>query len=307
VVVPAVDRKATVTEPATPPSRRALLLGIGGAAFASGLTYLVTQALSAASTPDVNSALRTAQNAAHALLTSGSMRSKHVTVDASGGGDFRTIASAYTDAKPGERIIVLPGTYKETLMIRRDVWIAGEGDRSKVIVEFAGALGVDGFAFSGGVSTLTGFTIRGVGPLYPANPAGAISVMGGTPLIEDCDLTSSCGSAVYIFNFWSAANPTFRNCTIRDSPNSGISVNLQGQGTIEKCVISGNSSGLSIMESGSLTVRACQIRGNQIGVLIHNNGRGTFTGNTLTANVQGAWNIQPTAGNVVRTRNIPNM
>jgi len=41
-------------------------------------------------------------------------------------------------------------------------------------------------------------------------------------------------------------------------------------------------------------------------IWVYEKGRGTFTGNTLTGNARGAWDIEPTAGNVVRTGNMPN-
>jgi len=228
-----------------------------------------------------------------------------VVVDQSGRGDWRTIGEAVAMAEPGKRTLiwVRPGTYKEPrgITINNDVRIVGEGGRSKVIVE--GAPGASVFTFTAGSATLTGMTIRVVGT---GRSSGAIDVIGGTPMIEDCDLTSSAGSAVYIFG--AGANPTIRNCTMRNSSGSGVNVFIQGQGTIEQCVISGNTfSGVEISFGGNPVVRDCEIRDNKsFGVLVLEQGQGTFTGNTLTGNANGAWNIQPDAGRVTRTGNRPN-
>ena len=197
-------------------------------------------------------------------------------VDQSGQGDHRTIGEAIrASGVPGTRITVQPGIYREALVIDRDVEIVGEGDRSKVIVE--GAPGANVFTFTSGSATLTGLTIRivGTGPassgwgaisvlILGTGPADkvwdAISVRGGTPGIEDCDLTSSAGSAVYILG--ARANPDIRNCTMRNSSGSGVHVYDEGQGTIEKCVISGNAyAGVEIRSSGNPTVRDCEVRG----------------------------------------------
>ncbi|NBT26669.1 MAG: hypothetical protein EBT09_08985 [Actinobacteria bacterium] len=229
-----------------------------------------------------------------------------VVVDQSGRGDWRTIGEAVAMAEPGKRTLiwVRPGTYKEPrgIRINNDVRIVGEGGRSKVIVE--GGPGAHVFTFTAGSATLTGLTIRMVG----TGPAdifwGAIDVKGGKPMIEDCDLTSSAGSAVYIHG--AGANPTIRNCTMRNSGGSGVIVSDQGQGTIEQCVISGNALGVDIRTGGNLTVRDCEIRDNLVGVFVHDSGQGTFTGNTLTGNAWAAWRIHAPAGRVTRTGNRPN-
>ena len=103
-------------------------------------------------------------------------------------------------------------------------------------------------------------------------------------------------------------NPTVRDCQIRDGQGPGVWVQEQGQGTIGKCVITGNAyAGVQITTGGNPTMRDCQIRGNGYeGVWVSEQGQGTFTGNTLTGNARGAWDIESTAGKVVRTGNRPN-
>ena len=73
-------------------------------------------------------------------------------------------------------------------------------------------------------------------------------------------------------------------------------------------MICGNAKeGVSITTGGNPTVRDCEIRdGKSGGVYVYEQGQGTFTGNTLTGNASGAWNIETTAGRVTRTGNRPN-
>ena len=234
--------------------------------------------------------------------TPASSGSKRLIVDASGSGDYRTIASAILGARPQDTIVLRPGTYREKNYINRDVRIVGEGGQSKVIVE--GAPGWSVFGFTAGSATLTGMTIRILGS---GEITAAINVTGGTPIIEDCDLTSSAGSAVYIVG--ATANPTIRNCTMRNSRDSGVVYEQgKGQGTIEQCVIAGNGlMGVQIRTGGNPTVRDCEIRDNKgYGVSVLEQGQGTFTGNTLTGNANGPWYIASTAGRVTRTGNTPN-
>jgi len=57
-------------------------------------------------------------------------------------------------------------------------------------------------------------------------------------------------------------------------------------------VISGNAdAGFWMHTGGNATMRDCEISGNDAGVLAHDQGQGTFTGNTLTGNANGAWEI----------------
>jgi len=208
---------------------------------------------------------------------------KRLIVDASGSGDYKTIASAILSAKTGEIIVLRPGTYKETLTISKDVRIVGKGGRSMVIVE--GAPDAHVFNFTSGSAALTGLTIRHTrGP--GGRDLGAIDVTGGTPMIEDCDLTSSA-SVVSIHG--ARANPTFLNCTMRDSFGPGLLVFDQGQGIIEKCVISGNTNqGVVIRTGGNPVARDCEIRdGKAQGVSVFDQGQGTIekcviSGNTLS-------------------------
>jgi parallel beta-helix repeat protein len=260
-----------------PGSRRGLFLRIGAAVVAggAGVAYL---------------GLRPGS-----LIVDGPGR---LVVDASGSGDYKTIASAILGAKPGEIIVRRPGTYKETLVFNNDVRITGEGGRSKVIVEGAPTANV--FDFLSGSATLTGMAIRIVGTV-PAIPGwGAIAVRAGTPVIEDYDLTSSAGAAVFIHG--AGANPVIRNCTMRNSSGGGVFVLEQGHGTIEKCVISGNAmAGVAISRGGNPTVRDCQIRDHrQAGVYVFDQGQGTIEKCVISGNTIDGVRISKGGNSVVR-------
>ena len=201
---------------AVPASRRGLFIGIGAAVVAGGAGVAYWRS-----------------------------RPKRLIVDASGSGDYRTIASAILAARPEDTIVLRPGTYKEAVEIDRDVRIVGEGGRSKVIVE--AAPGANVFDFLSGSATLTGMTIRYTGPKDPGGGIGAISVQGGKPVIEDCDLTSSAGPAVYILG--AGANPVIRNCTMRNSSGSGVYVYEEGHGTFTGNTLTGNARGAWVIDS----------------------------------------------------------
>ena len=255
--------------PVEPSSRRALFLGSGGVLVAIGLGI-------------------------HFLRS----QPKRLIVNAQGGGDYRTIASAILDARPIDTIVVRPGTYLEALTIDRDLRIVGEGGHSKVIVESAPGASV--FTFTKGSATLTGLAIRVVGtdPIDGEGITSGITVAGGTPLIEDCDLTSSAGSTVYIYG--ETSNPTLRNCTIRDGKQSGVYVYGRGQGTILNCLIYGNThQGVHVRTGGNPVIRSCTIRdGKSSGVYVHEKGMGTIEKCVISGNTHPGVTIR-TGGNPV--------
>ena len=222
-------------------------------------------------------------------------------IDQSGSGDFRTIGEAIrASVVPGTLITVKPGIYREALVIDRDVEIVGEGDRARIVVE---ATDTDAVTVTADRAVVRNLTVQAVGS---GDTSGAVWVQRGRVVIEGCDLTSAIGAVVYITGKDSA--PVIRDCEIRDGKGSGVSVYEQGQGTIEKCVISGNANaGVDIKTGGNPVVRDCEIRdGKGSGVRVYEQGQGTVTGNTLTGNARGAWNIEATAGTVTRTGNRPN-
>ena len=53
-----------------------------------------------------------------------------------GSGDFRTISEAVVEASDGDRILVRPGTYRESVSIDKTVTLQGEGGRDAVILAF---------------------------------------------------------------------------------------------------------------------------------------------------------------------------
>ena len=229
------------------------------------------------------------------------MERPRLVVDQTGLGDYRAIGEAIRASMvPGTLIAVKPGTYREALVIDRDVEIVGEGDRAQVVVEATDATAV---TVTADRATVRNLTVRAVGTKEKLN---AVWVQRGRVVIEGCDLTSAIGAVVSITGKDSA--PVIRDCEIRDGQGPGVSVYEQGQGTFERCVIAGNAKvGVEIRTGGNPTVRDCEIRGNVFeGVSVHGQGHGIFSGNTLTGNGRGAWEIAHDAGTVTRTGNRPN-
>ena len=207
-------------------------------------------------------------------------------VDQSGHGHHRTIGEAIrASVVPGTLITVKPGIYREALVLDRDVEIVGE------------ATDTDALTVTADRASVRNLTVRAVGS---GDTSGAVWVQQGRVVIEGCDLTSAIGEVVSITGKDSA--PVIRDCQIRDGKSHGVYVYEQGQGTIEKCVISGNAlAGVQIKTGGNPVIRDCEIRdGKQCGVRVYEQGQGTIEQCVISGNTFSGVAIKTGGNPVVR-------
>jgi F-box protein 11 len=114
----------------------------------------------------------------------------------------------------------------------------------------------------------------------------------GQGKISDCKIYENKFSGIEIREY---GNPEIRGCEIYGSTEgSGIFVNLQGQGIISDCKIYKNKlTGIEICDGSELTIKNCQINQNGYeAIYVHTDGSATVTNCDLTANSEGAWDIE---------------
>jgi F-box protein 11 len=117
-------------------------------------------------------------------------------VAADGSGDFETIQSAVDAAAAGDMIVILPGTYEESVLVDRDLTISGDaGNPAAVVVRIpddgptVDFKGVDlgyGFLFDGVTAEISHLTISGPG----AGVSALVATDGDLTahdLVEDLD------------------------------------------------------------------------------------------------------------------------
>jgi hypothetical protein len=188
---------------------------------------------------------------------------------------FSTITEALKAAKAGSRLVVHPGDYKERIVLDKDVEIVGEGPRKKIILASdyspcvtmkTGAALVWGLTLSGGDDT----------------SMPAVKIGQGDLVLENCRISSSYDCVVVS---GPGTNASLRNCTITGKKRGVLWIG-QCRGTMEECLIEGNTSkGVEIRTGSKVMLRACQIRDwNLGGVLIHHKGEGTLLNCAITAN-----------------------
>ncbi len=197
-------------------------------------------------------------------------------VDAYQRGDFATVSEAIRVAKPGDRILIRPGLYQESLVIDKPLEILGDGPAADIEIRAHDASVLTFMASIGRVANLT---------LRQAGDGGdwvwfAIEITQGRLDLEGCDISSQSGSCVAIRD---GADPRVRRNRIHDGKSAGVLVYDNGLGTLEDNDITGHDySAVEIRTGGNPTLRRNQIHdGKTGGVLIHDSGRGTLEDNDI--------------------------
>jgi parallel beta-helix repeat protein len=263
-------------------------------------------------------------------------------VDATCGGGFTTVSAAISAASPGDRILVRPGRYDESLVVDKQLEIVGDGPR--LSIEIWGTYR-DVLWFRAPAGRVAGLTFAQPG----GQTAYGVSILGGQLLLEGCDIASYAASCVFIHagsdpvirgnlihdarqcgvlcyegargllegneivgsrysgvEVRAGASPLVRRNTIRDGQQSGIYVHADGSGTFEQNLIAGNAhQGVLIKSGGRPAFRGNQVtRNGQHGVDVEEGGGGVFEDNDLTGNRHGAWRFaHHSKHNVARARN----
>lgn len=196
-------------------------------------------------------------------------------VDAYLRGDFATVSEAIKAAKPGDRILVRPGLYRESLVVDKPLEIIGDGPIEDIEIR-ASDVGV--LEFRASIGRVVNLTLRQVG-----ERSQGVAIVQGRLDLEGCDICSKSGSCVYIED---GADPRLRRNTIHDGLDYGVFVYDGGLGTLEDNEITGNGgSGVGIADGGSPVLRRNRIHDNtENGVQIMNGGLGSLEDNEITGN-----------------------
>jgi nitrous oxidase accessory protein NosD/actin-like ATPase involved in cell morphogenesis len=199
-----------------------------------------------------------------------------------GEAEYTTISAALQQAKPKSLIAVCPGTYQESLVLDREIEIAGVGAQEDIIITSP-----DSFVLK---ITTASALVRGItlqhtateGPTWREDEA--VVVTKGDLTLEDCVIDAG----IHGVSIWGPeGKAVMHRCFISVGKNAGIAINNGGQGIIEDCdlfesadagihvrdknsfaclrrcrISHGESVGISISSAGQATIEACDISGN---------------------------------------------
>jgi hypothetical protein len=195
-------------------------------------------------------------------------------VDAMGRGDFRTIKEALTAAQPGDRVIVRPGLYRESLTISTPIEILGEGPRAEIVLQSSSS---DPVVFTASMGRIANMTLR------KATNEGeyfGVDVVAGRLELDDCDVSSDCLAGVAVRG---DADARIRRCHVHDTPQGGVYFYGSATGVVEDCEIYRTAfAGVEVSEETRCTVRANVIHDcAQSGVYVRDTGQAVIEGNEM--------------------------
>lgn len=210
------------------------------------------------------------------------VRGRTLVVGSAESGAYPTIGDAVEEARDGDRILVRPGTYDESITVNHSIDIVGDGHRDAIVVQFDGA---PCFVLAGASGRIANLTVRGGGDTDDHMAVGAVVVAGGSPVIEGLLLDQSFGIDV-----GAASSPTVRRCVLRNGLFMAISLHDGAAGTIEDNEIFGGNDvtdfGIWVDGAGTAPV----VRRNNIhdglstGIWIQNGAAGTIEDNEIHRN-----------------------
>ncbi len=189
---------------------------------------------------------------------------------------------ALRQAAPGARILVLPGHYRESLVIDKEVIICGEGEASTILLESPQG---PCLLFQSPKASVQGLSIRaaqGGGP--------AIRVVSGQASLEGCTVEASGGTAIELatganlalkstqitcsgalqggqgvgLKLQPSSQASLEDCQIEDFPAGGIEVGPEARVQLARCrILRSSFAGLLALEKSQAVLEDCELSGHQ--------------------------------------------
>eukprot|EP01012_Entosiphon_sulcatum_P015281 TRINITY_DN2026_c0_g1_i1.p1 TRINITY_DN2026_c0_g1~~TRINITY_DN2026_c0_g1_i1.p1 ORF type:complete len:448 (+),score=96.27 TRINITY_DN2026_c0_g1_i1:22-1344(+) len=202
--------------------------------------------------------------------------STSLVVSQHGASKYTSIGAALRDAKNGDRILVQPGTYFESLMIDKTVDIVGEGNPQEILLFYSGDHVVTSMTEKG--------SLRNISISQQGDEYHCLFITKGCLVVEDCEF-QSCGWACVGIS-GEKTHPILRGNKIRSSSDNGIIILSKGKGIIEGNEIYGYTlQGIEIREESNPVIRGNKIHdGKDSGIYINTKGRGLIENNEIYNN-----------------------
>jgi len=176
-----------------------------------------------------------------------------------GKGQCMSLRVALRQAGPGCRILVMPGVYRESLVVDKPVEILGEGGPSEVVIE--SAKGPCLSLLAPGIR-LANLQLQGLSD----DAAPTLLATRGEALVENCEIVSRSGPALLVSG--AGAESLLRDCSLR-SGAVGVRVEARAAVRLEGCLIeNAQGVGLELLPGARATLEDCRITGQEAGGVV---------------------------------------
>eukprot|EP01065_Artemidia_motanka_P050947 TRINITY_DN8839_c0_g1_i1.p1 TRINITY_DN8839_c0_g1~~TRINITY_DN8839_c0_g1_i1.p1 ORF type:complete len:473 (+),score=122.90 TRINITY_DN8839_c0_g1_i1:100-1518(+) len=190
---------------------------------------------------------------------------------------YRSVGAALADSKDGDRIVVFPGTYFESIETSKRVEVCGEGPREKITIITSDDAPTFSFSGTGG-GVLRNLSLREMSP-YGSR---AVEIReNASLLVENCDLaTRQNGDAIAVLDHGSL---TLRECRIHGVKGSAVFLRDDSTATIQGNLMHDlMSCGVFIRHRSRFYVQDNTVRRACLGgVDVNDDSTGTIDGNTI--------------------------
>ena len=218
-------------------------------------------------------------------------------------GHYTTISAALRAASPGDRLLIKPGVYRESLRIEVPVMLLGcpaSGSTGGMGNGPAGSAAGSGVTITSSrnhtvhstaaFARMENITLRQTG----SSGRSCLLVSRGRIDVSDYDISSSSGLCVEVTD---TAAPTVRHSRVHGGAAAGLWFRAGGGGTVEGNEIWGNGwSGVQISdESDPLLLRNYIHDNKSAGIISFNHGKGVARHNDITSNGKGGVQVRSRA------------
>jgi predicted Ser/Thr protein kinase len=197
---------------------------------------------------------------------------QRIRVGKGGNGHCLSLKVALRQAGPGTEIDLLPGTYRESVSVDKDVTIVALGEPGEVVLE---GLAGPALVIRTAAARIRGLTLKG--------PSGspALRVISGGPALEGCTMKAdtSCAEVLGL-----GTSPVFRNCTfLAEGPEAlrmeaGTFARVEGGG-----LLGFNVTGVDVGAGASVSLLGVELGpAAGVGLKVRNRGQATLDGCTIT-------------------------
>ncbi len=214
-------------------------------------------------------------------------------VDQMGRGDYRSVSEAVAAARPGDRVLVMPGVYRESVTVSSKPWLEIVGvDRDSVVLDGENRLGNGIYVIFSPHVTVANLTVRN----YLGN--GIFYVNSDYFRVERVRAENN---RVYGINFLASEKGVVSRVIAYGSGDSGIyvgEVSERCECVVEYSEAFNNTLGYSGTRANGVTIRHSHFHNNGIGI----------APNTLLPNLRlflmGRWPLMLSASNNVIEHNL---
>ncbi|WP_051385544.1 right-handed parallel beta-helix repeat-containing protein [Actinokineospora inagensis] len=207
---------------------------------------------------------------------------------------FRTINDAIAAAADGDVIAVRPGTYRETVVVEREITLSGAGAAGEVRIEAVGGpalhLSTEHATVSGIVLAhrdgeaavdLAAGTLRMDECTVAAESSVAVVVRGGAELhARDCAVSNPGGAGLLVFD---GGGAEVKTTSFTNIATTAVVARSGGAPRLVDCDVSDSGGAFLAADNAGGTVKNCRVeRINGPGIVVEENSTLSVSGTTLS-------------------------